>query len=68
MRLPWMRRTNGESREALRDAEENLARTQARNIEVYEVAGKLKRTRERNHFASDIYTIMRGHPPERDAQ
>ena len=58
MRL-WKRKTNGESAsKALEEANENIAKAQARNPEVYELAGSLRRLRERNHFAEQIYLIM----------
>jgi hypothetical protein len=57
MRL-WGRRTNGESSKALEEALSNVDKAEARNPEVYEVAGSLRRLRERNHFAEQIYIIM----------
>jgi len=61
MRL-WRRKSNnGGSQEALQKAEDAVRTAERRNIEVYEVSGTLRRLRQKNHFAEDIYLVMRGH-------
>lgn len=66
MRLWKRKRANGESMRALEEAQSSVKEAASRNPEVYSVAGELRRARDVNHFAEQIYTIMRGHPPGRD--
>lgn len=58
------RKEDGESQKALDEAKEHVKEAAARSPEVYQVAGALKRYRERNHFAEQIAIIMYG-PQER---
>ena len=58
--MPWRRRKNGESQKALDSATANVQKVTEKNVEVYKVAGELKRIRQHNHFASQLYTIL-GH-------
>lgn len=52
------RKTNGASAKALEDAQLHVREASDRNPEVYELGGQLRRSRERNHFAEQIYRIM----------
>jgi hypothetical protein len=59
------RKNEGESHKALAEAQHHVELAKSRNPEVYQVAGKLRRMREANHFAEQIYTIMSGNPESR---
>jgi transposase-like protein len=59
--MPWRRKKkNGDSQRALEDATAHVQEVTEKNREVYEVAGQLKRIRQHNHFANQLYTII-GH-------
>lgn len=49
-----------EATQALKEARENLKRTQARSPEVREVSRALRILREKNHFSEQLRTIMMG--------
>jgi hypothetical protein len=59
MRFPWRNKDkDGESADALRDAEKNLRAVQRRGKEVTSVAKALREMRERNHFAEQMEEII----------
>lgn len=60
----WPQKTKNKtkSRDAVVDANQNLARIRARTSEVREVAADLRKLRERNHFAEQLQSIMGGSP------
>lgn len=51
---------NGPSREALKDAQQNLQNVQNRTPEVEKVVNAMRETLEQNHFAEQLLTIMKG--------
>jgi hypothetical protein len=57
---PRKRKKETESRVALATSIENLERTKDRATDVTEITEALKQLRERNHFAEQLQSIMRG--------
>lgn len=51
-----------ESHRAVAESKQHVEDAKNRNPEVYQVAGRLKRQREENHFADKLIQIMSGHP------
>lgn len=58
--MRWIKSRKDDSHKALADAETHVEEAKSRNPEVYTVSGSLRRLREENHFAEQIYLIMVG--------
>lgn len=60
----WPFRRNMQDLEAAEqaslDAQKQLRRVNARDIEVHKISGSLRTLRERNHFAENLRSIMQG--------
>lgn len=58
----WFRtsKVNLDSSLALLDANKSLKKVKARTKEVTEVSDEIRLLRERNHFAEQLRSIMRG--------
>jgi hypothetical protein len=52
------RKGEDESHRALAESQQHIEEAKNRNPEVYQLAGKLKRSREVNHFAEKLLAIM----------
>lgn len=63
MRWPWRHRTpqpTGDARASLYQAARALADAERLDCAVRDVAGRLRETRERNHFADAVTRAIRG--------
>lgn len=55
------RSENDDSHKALKEAQSHIEEVKSRDREVQRVSNSLRKIRERNHFADQIYTIMNAH-------